>query len=460
MAKINQDPIMLLDTPSPSRDRQIMTVSQLNRASKDLLETYLPMLWVEGEVSNLATPSSGHWYFTLKDAKAQVRCAMFKNRNMSVRFRPEAGQKVVVRGKVSLYEGRGDYQLIAEHMEPAGFGDLQRQFEALKNKLHALGWFDEQHKQALPAWPQRLGLITSATGAAVHDILHVLKRRFPALPVTILPVAVQGAEAVPQITRALALANEHDICDVIILGRGGGSLEDLWAFNEEAVAAAIFASRIPVISAVGHEVDFTIADFVADVRAPTPSAAAELVSPNQVEIAQQLRQLEHAFIRHWQQHRRARLQRLEHARARLQHPGQKLTAQMQALDQLELRLTRALRRRLQQACVALGNQQQRLQQVRPTKLLVQHQQSLQHQVQRLHAAGRANMARHQRHLQRSAELLHSVSPLNTLNRGYAIVQDENNTVICDASQVAVGQRVKARLKQGALYCQVVKADVE
>lgn len=458
MAQIDEECPMPLDTPLPSRDRQIMTVSQLNRASKDLLETYLPMLWVEGEVSNLATPSSGHWYFTLKDAKAQIRCAMFKGRNQNLRFRPAAGQKVVVRGKVSLYEGRGDYQLIAEHMEPAGFGDLQRQFEALKNKLQGLGWFDSQYKQPLPLWPRSISLITSATGAAVHDILHVLKRRFPALPVTIIPVAVQGAEAVPQITRALALANQQDIGDVIILGRGGGSLEDLWAFNEEAVAEAIFTSRIPVISAVGHEVDFTIADFVADVRAPTPSAAAELVSPNQDEVAQQLHQLEQMFIRHWRQFTQSRMQKLEHLRARLQHPGSKLTAQMQTLDQLELRLARALRRQLQQAWVAVGNQGQRLQQVRPTKILAQHKQTIQYQTKRLRAAGKANMVRHQQHMQRSAERLNNVSPLNTLNRGYAIILDENDHVISDASEVTVGQRLKAQLKQGALHCQVVKAD--
>lgn len=455
MAQIDKETPMQADAALPNRDRKIMTVTQLNRAAKDLLETYLPMLWVEGEISNLATPSSGHWYFTLKDAKAQIRCAMFKNRNMSVRFRPEAGQKVVVRGCVSVYEGRGDYQLIAEHMEPAGFGDLQRQFEALKAKLQALGWFDSQYKQPLPLWPQCLGLITSATGAAVHDILQVLKRRFPALPVTIIPVAVQGADAVPQIVRALALANEHKLCDVLIVGRGGGSLEDLWAFNEEPVARAIFESRIPIISAVGHEVDFTIADFVADVRAPTPSAAAELVSPSQVELSQQLRQFEQAFVRHWQQHLRWSTQKLDHLRARLQHPGQKLTAQMQALDQLELRLTRALQRRLQQAQTALRNQEQRLQQVRPTKRLVQHQQALQHQWRRLQAVGKAQMTHHQQRLQRRAEVLHSVSPLNTLNRGYAIIQNDQEAVICDTAQVSVGEEVKARLKQGALRCQVV-----
>lgn len=459
-AQIDKDSPMQPPTPSSSRERQILTVTQLNRAAKDLLETYLPLLWVEGEVSNLATPSSGHWYFTLKDATGQVRCAMFKNRNMTVRFRPKPGDKVVVRGKVSLYEGRGDYQLIAEHMEPAGFGDLQRQFEALKNKLQAEGLFAAEHKQALPAWPSQLGIITSATGAAVHDILHVLQRRFPALPVTVIPVAVQGAEAAGQIARAVALANEQQLCDVLIVGRGGGSIEDLWAFNEEVVARAIHASRIPVVSAVGHEVDFTIADFVADVRAPTPSAAAEMVSPSQIELAEKLRQQEQCLVRFMQQQQRARRQKLEHLRARLQHPGQKLAAQAQALDQLELRMTRALQRQRQHAQQRLDNQCQRLRQVDPRKLLTQHQRTLQHQLQRLQSTGKVNLARHQQRLQQMAATLQSVSPLNTLNRGYAIVQSEAGDVICEAAAASVGQRVTARLKQGALHCQVVAKEPE
>lgn len=292
--------------PNPlSTERDILSVSQLNRASKDLLETYLPLLWVEGEVSNLAQPSSGHWYFTLKDARAQVRCAMFKNRNQLVRFCPEGGQKILVRARVSLYEGRGEYQLLIEHMEPTGFGDLQRQFELLKHKLQNEGLFAQEHKRALPAWPKRLGIVTSPTGAALQDILQVLQRRFPALPVLLLPVAVQGTGAAGQIAAAIRRANAEKLCDVLIVGRGGGSLEDLWAFNEEIVARAIYASDIPVVSAVGHEVDFTIADFTADMRAPTPSAAAELISPNQLEVAQKLDQLQRALLRHMQQHLRA-----------------------------------------------------------------------------------------------------------------------------------------------------------
>lgn len=240
------------DIFTSSTDRDVLSVSQLNRRAKQLLETHLPLLWVEGELSNVSQPSSGHWYFTLKDDQAQVRCAMFRNRNMLVRFAPRQGQQVLIRARVSLYEGRGDYQLIVEHMEEAGFGALQRAFEALKVKLAGEGLFDEAHKQAMPSLPTHIAVITSPTGAAIRDVLSVLNRRFPAIPVTVVPVAVQGKEAAPQIVRALELANQAGLFDVIVLARGGGSLEDLWPFNEESVARAIFASELPVVSAVGH----------------------------------------------------------------------------------------------------------------------------------------------------------------------------------------------------------------
>lgn len=439
-------------------DRQVLSVSQLNRATKNLLETYLPRLWVDGEISNLATPSSGHWYFTLKDAKAQVRCAMFRGRNTRVRFKPEAGQKVLVRANATVYEGRGDYQLLVEHMEPAGFGDLQRQFELLKARLEAEGLFDAAHKQSLPTWPNKLGIVTSATGAAVHDILNVLKRRFPALPVLILPVAVQGAEAAGQIAKAIALANQEQLCDVLIVGRGGGSLEDLWAFNEEVVAQAIFASDIPVVSAVGHEIDFTIADFVADVRAPTPSAAAELISPNQAEIAQRLTQFNRSLTHHFQQRLLWWGQKLNHARARLQHPGLKLAAQAQQLDQLELRLTRALRNRLSQGQERLKMQQNRLTQASPQRWVGQQKQTVTNLSQRLSRAMGHQQSQAQARLGKAAELLHSVSPLNTLQRGYAIVLTPAGEAVRSAEQVRVGDSVNARLKHGTLQCEVTNIE--
>lgn len=441
------------------QNRQVLTVSQLNRAAKDLLETYLPMLWVEGELSNLSVPSSGHWYFSLKDSGAQVRCAMFRNRNMLVRFKPEAGKKVLVRGKVSLYEGRGDYQMIVEHMEPAGAGDLQRQFELLKEKLQAEGLFDSAHKKPLPAWPRRLGVVTSPTGAAVHDILHVLRRRFPALPVIVLPVAVQGNEAAGQIAVAIDTANRHDLCDVLIVGRGGGSLEDLWAFNEEVVARAIHASTIPVVSAVGHEVDFTIADFVADLRAPTPSAAAELISPDGPALLHRLQRYKQQLTRCMAAHLRERRQQVSHLRARLQHPGQKLQVQAQKLDHLEMRLQRALTTSLRNAHQRVERLEHKLQRFNPQRLLASHAHHLQVLTLRLEAAQRKHLDARQQRLQRVAGLLQSVSPLNTLGRGYAILLTDDGHAVRDAEEVTGGQQLRAKLHKGELICEVKRTKI-
>jgi len=439
-------------------DRQILTVSQLNRAAKDLLETYLPSLWVEGELSNFSVPSSGHWYFSLKDSSAQVRCAMFRNRNMLVRFKPEAGKKVLVRGKVSLYEGRGDYQLIVDHMEPAGLGDLQRQFELLKEKLQAEGLFDPAHKKPLPAWPGKLGIIPSATGAAVHDILHVLRRRFPALPVILLPVTVQGNEAAPQIAAAIRTANQHQLCDVLIVGRGGGSLEDLWAFNEEIVARAIFESEIPVVSAVGHEVDFTIADFVADVRAPTPSAAAELISPDGQALLHRLEQQRSRLSRSINSQLRWLHQRLETLRARLQHPGRKLQQQAQTLDHLELRLERAMVLALRNARHRLERLEHKLQQVSPQRQLGQQKQRLEFLFTRLRNAQSRQLEQKQQRLKNLAGVLQGVSPLNTLARGYSILLTASGTAVRDAAEVNTGDQLTARLHRGQLICEVKSVD--
>jgi exodeoxyribonuclease VII large subunit len=437
-------------------DRQILSVSQLNRKAKQLLETHLPLLWVEGELSNVSQPSSGHWYFTLKDEQAQVRCAMFRNRNMQVRFKPQQGQQVLVRARVSLYEGRGDYQLIAEHMEEAGAGALQRAFEELKHKLAAEGLFDAALKRPLPALPKHIAVITSPTGAAIRDILSVLERRFPAIPVTVLPVAVQGKEAAPQIVAALARAHHAQLFDVVVLARGGGSLEDLWPFNEETVARAIHASTLPVVSAVGHEVDFTIADFVADLRAPTPSAAAELITPNgddwlETFIGYELtleeiiaRQLKHRY------------QKLEWLRSRLRHPGERLQQQAQRLDGLELRLQRALEQHWKHQKVRLANLMQRQKSLQPTRTL--HQ--LQHQVAQFHKhlckLTEQRLQVHRQRLAEAARVLHTVSPLNTLERGYAIATDANGKILRSSAEVKTGATLHARLAQGELVCRVEK----
>jgi len=291
-------------------NRDIYSVSRLNREVRVLLERGFASLWLEAEISNLAKPSSGHWYFSLKDATAQVRCCMFRQRNMMCAFAPRDGQKVLVRARIGLYEPRGEYQLVVDHMEDSGQGALKRQFEELSAKLAAEGLFAPERKRALPMIPKRIGVITSPSGAAIRDILHVLARRFAAVPVLIYPVAVQGAAAAAEIAAAVRLAGRRAECDVLILARGGGSLEDLWAFNDEALARAIVASPIPIISGIGHEIDFTIADFAADVRAPTPSAAAEIAVPDGAEWLTSLARLTHRL-------QRGLLRRVEAQRERL-----------------------------------------------------------------------------------------------------------------------------------------------
>ena len=444
------------DIFTSSTDRDVLSVSQLNRKAKQLLETHLPLLWVEGELSNVSQPSSGHWYFTLKDEQAQVRCAMFRNRNMLVRFAPRQGQQVLIRARVSLYEGRGDYQLIVEHMEEAGFGALQRAFEALKLKLANEGLFDDAYKQPLPSLPKHIAVITSPTGAAIRDVLSVLNRRFPAIPVTVIPVAVQGKEAAPQIVRAIDLANRAGLFDVVILARGGGSLEDLWPFNEESVARAIHASELPIVSAVGHEVDFTIADFVADLRAPTPSAAAELLVPDAEDWLETFAGyeilLEEAIERKLQSFK----QRLEWLRTRLRHPGERLQQQAQRLDGLELRLVRAVDHQLLRCHTRLNTLVLRQKPLQPRLRINQ----LNQQVSQHHATLVKNMQRHlraqQQRLAEAARLLQTVSPLNTLQRGYAIATDSHHKVITNSSQVAPGDSINARLAEGELQCRVEK----
>ncbi|MFT4812652.1 MAG: exodeoxyribonuclease VII large subunit, partial [Marinoscillum sp.] len=316
----------------------VFTVSQLNQRAKQLLEITFSSVKVEGEISNLSRPSSGHWYFTLKDKGAQVRCAMFRSRTAQVKFQPKEGDQIVVRGKVSLYENRGDYQLIVDAMKPSGEGQLQQAFIQLKQKLGAEGLFATESKQALPSQIKRIAVITSPTGAAIHDILTVLKRRFPAIEVDIYPVQVQGKDAAQQIIWSINQANADARADVIIAGRGGGSIEDLWCFNDENLARTIFHSRLPIVSAVGHEVDFTIADFVADVRAPTPSAAAEMLSPDQQDYWQRLITLTSQLEKSIRQQLQNKQWQLQSAQRGLQHPGDKLTQYAQTLDMLELRL--------------------------------------------------------------------------------------------------------------------------
>lgn len=438
-----------------------LTVSQLNRQARSLLESHFDFVWVEGEISNFASPSSGHWYFSLKDGGAQVRCAMFRGRNQRLRFRPGNGDHIRLRCRVSLYEGRGEFQLIVEHMEPAGLGALQAAFEKLKADLLAEGLFDQERKQPLPDSVAHIGVVTSPTGAAIHDILTVLERRCPAIEVSILPVAVQGEQAAGEIVAAIERANRLQAqgqiqLDALIVGRGGGSLENLWAFNEERVARAIAASALPIVSAVGHEVDFSIADMAADQRAATPSAAAELLSPDQREQRQLLRKMEMDLLRLIRRKIGDASTRLAHLRARLKHPGALLREQSQRLDDLEQRLIRAQRRVIEQRSAALTLLESRLQAQSPVPRIGQYRQDL-HQVQRrMEAAMQARLRSQRQRLAHLTQMLDSLSPLNTLARGYAIITDNTGKVVSEATQVSRGQALQARLSSGQLKLTVAE----
>jgi exodeoxyribonuclease VII large subunit len=444
------------DTLSSRTERDIYTVSRLNREVRVLLERGFASLWIEAEISNLARPSSGHWYFSLKDASAQVRCCMFRQRNMLAQFAPRDGQKVLVRARVGLYEPRGEFQLVVDLMEDAGLGALKRQFEELSARLAAEGLFAVERKRALPGLPRRIGVITSPTGAAIRDILHVLARRFPAAAVLIYPVPVQGAMAAPEIAAAVTLAGRRGDCDVLILARGGGSLEDLWAFNDEALARAIVASPIPVVSGVGHEIDFTIADFAADVRAPTPSAAAEIVVPDAQEWLRAVRglgaRLLHGMRRQLEDHRE-RLRWLT-GRAALVSPRARLAQQMQGLDDLEERLARALANRLLAKRAELVERRSRLWQLSPVSRLRAGAERYRELSARLTAAQRQQVMRARQRLAPLVRTLNAVSPLATLDRGYAIVSRADGAILRDAGEAPAGTLIEARLAVGSLRAKV------
>ncbi|MDD5462714.1 MAG: exodeoxyribonuclease VII large subunit [Methylococcales bacterium] len=446
-----------MNNTSITAQRNILTVTQLNRATSQLLGEYFPNILVEGEISNLSTPSSGHLYFSLKDAHAQVRCAMFRTQQRRLAFRPENGKHVVVKAQVSLYEPRGDFQLIVEHIEEAGDGALRRAFEALKLKLSEEGLFDIARKRSFPALPKSVGVITSPSGAAIRDILTVLRRRFPALPVIIYPVSVQGNNAKYEIVRAIALANEQKQCDILILGRGGGSLEDLWAFNEEMVARAIYASAIPIISAVGHETDITIADFVADLRAATPSAAAEHATPDQQEWLSRFVHLEARLQQQMQRKLSQKQQSLVWLSKRLQqqHPGQKLARNAQRIDELELRLSQAMQTRLRHSKGLVEAITAKLWQHNPAVPINNYKQKQDYLNKRLIAAIRHRLEQLNQRLLNNSQTLHAVSPLATLNRGYALViRQTSGEIIRSTVQLKPGDKVKTRLAEGRFISRI------
>ena len=458
----------------------VWSVSALNQQARNCLEGAFSGVQVEGEISDLIQHRSGHWYFTLKDDEGQLRAAMFSFKNKSVRFKPENGQQVVLTGKLSLYAPRGSYQFITERMAPAGVGELQQAFEALKRDLEKQGLFDPDHKKPLPNFPRQVAIITSPQGAAIRDIQTTFERRFCGIQLIVIPVAVQGDGAAQAIANAIDTANrwskdnQTDALsatpglisttnvspDAIIVGRGGGSIEDLWAFNEAVVAQAIFRSELPIISAVGHETDTTIADFVADIRAATPTAAAELLSPDRQGLLHRVQHLGarlNSFISYQINHAQLQLQSLA---KRVKHPSYQLAQHAQRLDQLDSDMQRALNYRLERSREQLQQLQQRLFLAAPDKLLEQRQKQTRLLQDRMVRSIRRQLDSRQQHWRRVVETLNVVSPLATLKRGYAIVEDSSGNIIRSHQGVKAGDKINTRLGDGSIDCTVTASNAD
>lgn len=437
-----------------SHSEEIFTVSRLNREVRFLLEGTFPPLWIEGEISNFVAPHSGHWYFSLKDDAAQVRCAMFKQHNRRLTFTPKDGMHVIMKARASLYEGRGDYQLLVEQLEEHGIGQLQKEFEALKKRLAEAGLFATEHKKALPAFPKCIGVITSPTGAAIRDILNVLKRRFACAPVILYPTLVQGTLAAANIVNAIKTANDRNECDVLILARGGGSLEDLWPFNEEMVAHAIFGCHIPIISGIGHEIDFTIADFVADVRAPTPSAAAELLTPDGNELIASLNQNKKQLIRLFKQHFSQLQQQLDWTNKQLQqqHPKRKLAEQTQTLDHYEATLIRLQLKMITDLQAQCRTFDAKIQGLTPYHRIRGLRQDLLLQQRHLENAVKSKIQNLEQTYMALAAKLDTLSPLATLKRGFSIATKADKTILRSATQVKKDDKINVQMMDGQIGC--------
>jgi exodeoxyribonuclease VII large subunit len=438
--------------PPLPETRKVYSVSTLNREARQLVEDHFGTVWVEGEISNLARPSSGHLYWSMKDENSQLRCAMFRQKNRVLKFSPKNGQQILAQGRLGIYESRGEFQLVVDYLEEAGEGLLRRRFDELKNKLDLEGLFDADKKRALPRLPRKIGVITSPSGAAVRDVLSVLARRFPAIPVLVYPTAVQGDGASDAIAHALNLANQRRDCDLLILTRGGGSLEDLWSFNEEVVARAIASIEIPIIVGVGHEIDFTIADFVADVRAPTPSGAAELAVPDKSQWLNTLTNINNRLSRAIDQHLstiRQLLDSIEHRMSR-SHPGVQLGQSSQRLDEMETRLRLSLERSLTKSSSLLAQLTANLLGATPRHLITSFRERLKFNERNLDSEIRKTWQLRNNKLMLAKRALQSVSPLATLKRGYAIVTNFHGKVIKDASTVSPGTSIDLRLASGKL----------
>ena len=437
------------DSSRTSNSRDIYTVSRLNREVRTILETAFPLLWIEAELSNFARPASGHWYFSLKDEAAQVKCAMFKNRNQLVKVLPANGKQVLVRARIGLYEPRGDYQLIIEHMEEAGDGALRKQFDFLKNKLGEEGLFDSVNKQQIPENVTKVGIITSPTGAVVHDILTTLQRRYPMQSTIIYPTPVQGKGACNKIAAAINKANARKEVDVLLVARGGGALEDLWEFNEEIVARAIYESKIPVVTGVGHEVDFTIADFVADQRAATPTAAAELISPDRYQQLEKLTSYKSRLVGLIEKNLQQKQQQVDWLSKRIRHPKERLQILKQKIEQLNQRNIRSLESIFSDTRYKLELLSARVMQHEPSQRIQQLILRYKNINQRFQRASKQAITNKRQKLSHLIHTLDALSPLHTLKRGYAIVKDENNNIISQSKKVKVGHKVKTELNQGS-----------
>lgn len=436
---------------------ETLTPSQLNTLARNLLEDTFPLVWIEGELGNVARPSSGHLYLTLKDERAQVRAAMFKPKASWLKFVPREGLRVLARGRLTLYEARGEYQLVLDHMEEAGEGALRRAFEQLRAKLQAEGLFDDTRKRALPAFPRRIGVLTSPTGAAVRDVLSVLARRFPLLEVEVLPVLVQGATAAAQVRGMLSRAIASDRYDLLLLARGGGSLEDLWAFNDEQLARAIAASPIPVVSAIGHETDFSLSDFAADLRAPTPSVAAELIALDGVALLQRLRRLQQRLDAQQSHRLRSATQRLDRAALRLHasRPQARLALLHAREREARRRLDAALARNLHAAVVRTRHAGASLRAQAPAHRLAALAHRLRAQRDRPRAALQAKVQFEQQRLMGLARAMAAISPLATVARGYAILHHQDGHLVRSVNDAAIGDDIRAQLVDGELRLRVL-----
>ncbi len=436
--------------------RNVLTPSQLGALARDLLEGSFPLVWVEGELGGVSKPASGHLYFNLKDARAQLRCAMFKPKSQYLRFAPRDGVQVLMRGRLTVYEARGDLQLIVDHMEEAGEGALRRAFDELKAKLAAEGLFDATRKRALPKFVRRLGVITSPSGAAVRDVLHVLQRRFPLIDVEIIPVPVQGAMAAPAIVQALRWAGASGRYDALLLTRGGGSLEDLWCFNDETLARTLVASTVPVVSAIGHEVDTTLADFAADMRAPTPSAAAELLVPDRIELLAALHRQRARLDESLRRRLDAPVQRADRAWLRLQalRPHARLQHDAERLLDLRRRLDDQLLQPLARRHERIETLAARLRLLHPNAMLQLHRERLARDATSLQRNFSDGLAQHRLRLHGIVRALDAVSPLATLRRGFAILQDADGTVVRSVAQAHPDQHLSAWLADGRLTIRV------